>query len=111
MAWNDDSWRDGYDAWKTREPDYGPCRHRECKPCLIYLGTAQCGDCGEYVELSADEIAYEREQWPAYDKAWRRHEWSQWWWEFRWNVRWRLRRVWQWPPKFRSPKIDDDIPF
>lgn len=110
--WRDDSWKDGYDAWKlSPPPEYDEDTQEECwheEREIDWEGYATCNRCGKGWFASAEEIACERECNAAYDAYMRREE--------RMEKYWRpLRRfwlrlfVWAWRPK---PKpIDDEIPF
>ena len=107
MAWDDDSWKDGYDEWKLRSPyDDEPeeeCYHEEHDS--DWEGRATCSRCGYSWWLSAAEIEAERERSEAYDAHCRR--------ELRrdrikgWMYRLAFWRRWQ---NRRAP-VDDEIPF
>lgn len=79
MAWNDDSWKDGYDAWKLASPDdeWQPeCFHEDYEADIN--GRAHCCRCDHSWYLSDDEIARERELHAAYDVMMRHEERREW---------------------------------
>jgi hypothetical protein len=103
MAWNDDSWRDSYDAWKLASPDdYDECLHEDYEADVN--GRATCDQCGTVWCLTKDEIERERQLHVAYDRMMRREEWRQW--REDWVHRLAFWRRWRKPAL-----IDDDIPF
>jgi hypothetical protein len=71
MTWNDDSWKDGYDAWKLQPPpEYDhdtqeECYHEERE--INWEGRAECHRCGVTWWASDAEIKSERELNAAYD--------------------------------------------
>jgi hypothetical protein len=106
MAWNDDSWRDGYDDWKLASPDdeYDePCEHDYWETDIL-TGIATCERCGERRMLSNEELQAQAEHEAAYNRMvdeWERRQW----WRDLWDrikAPFRLRR---------KPVNDDDIPF
>ena len=116
MAWNDDSWKDSYDAWKLRSPyDDGPdepeCYHEEFE--IDFDGRARCNCCGETWMASADEIAFQREELAEYD-AWsirkERREFLR---RLTYPIRWPIFRLLErvWPRKSYSVLLDEEIPF
>lgn len=120
MAWNDDSWRDGYDAWKLASPDEdGPeedyCEHGHYSIDIL-SGRAECDQCPHSWYVSDDEIRREIERQASYDEYLERENSRQWWRDLFApildpinSIRWKLRRLrWSWK---RAPTIDDDIPF
>lgn len=109
--WYDDSWKDGYDAWKLASPDDErdeECWHEEYEADL--LGRARCGQCGHSWWLTDQEIAAERANVKAYDdlcREWEREqrirEWRDW-----ITAPWRRLRNW-W--RGAGYVTDDEIPF
>lgn len=93
MPWNDDSWRDTYDAWKLREPDYGD-----------YPPWGQDDEDEQAKELRAEEIAAEQE------RPWNRFKR---WWNGTRLVTWARARWWAWrhPRTEMDDAVDDTIPF
>lgn len=120
MTWNDDSWKDGYDAWKLASPhdDYeeeDPCDHEDAETdCLD--GRVYCHRCGAQWYATAEELAAEHRRVVEYAKWEERENRRQWWRDLFApildpidSLRWKLRRLsWRWR---RAPIIDDDIPF
>jgi cytochrome P450 len=108
MGWNDDSWKDGYDAWKLASPDDDlpeeECFHEDYEADIN--ARAICCNCGHVWWMTADEIAAERAHVAAYDEAMRREERRE---------RWRELRRWfrSFLPKRRRQRfnLDDEIPF
>ena len=120
MAWNDDSWRDGYDAWKLASPydDYeeeDPCDHEDAETDILD-GRVCCHRCGAQWYATADELASEHRRTVEYAEWEERENRRQWWRDFFWfilnplsSLHWKfqlLRRRWR-----RGPVLDDDIPF
>ncbi len=93
MPWHDDSWRDTYDAWKLREPDYGD------EP-----PWGQDDEDEQAKELRAEELAAEQQRpWNRFKVWWRcvilticvwYHTGPRWW-------------TWKHP----RTEEDDEIPF
>lgn len=105
MAWHDDSWKDGYDAWRLASPDEYPeeeCFHEDYEADIN--GRAHCGRCQHSWWLSPAEIEAERERVAAYDELMRKEERRLWW----LDLRHKLTRFF-WRPK--PAPIDDDVPF
>lgn len=106
MPWNDDSWKDGYDAWKLASPDDDydePCDHEDYEIDII-AGRAECHRCGESWYASEDEILSAIDAESAYDRYWERENRREWWREV-----WRSIRAFF---RIRRPVItDDDVPF
>jgi hypothetical protein len=118
MAWNDDSWKDGYDAWKTREPDYGDdepeddCYHEDYEADIL-TGRATCNRCGHAWWQTKEELEAEQRREAEY-QIWveEQHRRERWEW---------LARPWRWfwyrallpfsPRKAVSVLRDDEIPF
>lgn len=108
MAWNDDSWKDGYDAWKLASPeDYEPeeeCFHEDYES--SWEGRATCDRCGHSWWLSSTEMEWDRQASEAFDAYCRREErrekiaeWVNWLTFWR---RWRGRK---------PAMVDDECPF
>jgi len=107
MAWDDDSWKDGYDAWKLASPDdeyEDECYHEDYEADIN--GRASCCRCGHVWYLTDAEILAEREHQAAYDQMCRREERLE---------KWRQVREWFrsfLPRRRKQPAlIDDEIPF
>lgn len=98
MPWNDDSWKDGYDAWKLRAPDWddddppdyedGECGH-ESFDVDILTGRAECQMCPHSWYASAEEIQRQIDHEAAYAEYLERGErdhklesFLQWWRDF-----------------------------
>lgn len=118
MAWNDDSWRDGYDAWKLASPDDeyedDPCDHEE-REIDILDGRARCARCGESWWATDAEVLQQIDHEAAYH-AWEEQENRRMWWsDLLYNVRHPLQAIhWQMRKRgwFRQRTVtDDDIPF
>lgn len=116
MAWNDDSWRDGYDDWKLASPDEDddPCDHEDYETDILD-GRCRCDRCGHSWYATAAEIDRELRFQSEYAEAMEREDRHQWWSDLWWAVRhplatihWELcKRGW-----FRkSAANDDEIPF
>lgn len=105
MAWHDDSWKDGYDAWKLASPyddEIEECFHEERE--INWEGRAECPRCGETWWASDAEIEHERFLNEELDAHWRREE--------------RKARIEEWINRlafwrrWRKPApVDDDLPF
>lgn len=118
MPWYDDSWKDGYDAWKLRGPDQdGQCFHGEyeiaCEKPRWQMW-ATCNHCGHVWVASDADIEHFRHEQPIFDKWWRRQEFIDKW--FGWldhprhsffflrlRAKSKLRSWWRGP--------DEEIPF
>jgi len=113
MPWDDESWKDSYDAWKLASPDD---REDECLHVVFdidYEGRAHCEDCLATWWPSADEERLFREANARYEAYCRREERRERWrrmthW-FRWPLFRLLERIW--PHKACSVLTDDEIPF
>jgi len=111
MPWNDDSWKDGYDAWKLAAPDddyedEDPCDHEDYDVDILE-GRARCSMCGESWYCSDEEVLRQIDHEAAY-AAWEEGENRRQWWRDRWDsVKSFFRR------RQRGPTLvsDDDIPF
>lgn len=108
MPWNDDSWKDGYDAWKLASPDEydreSLCDH-EYYEVDIVTGRASCNDCLAHWYVSEEKIQRQIEHEVAYHKQMERDNRRQWW-----------RDLWQriqsiTSRRRRASVNDDDIPF
>jgi hypothetical protein len=118
VAWNDESWKDGYDAWKLASPDderdrYDPqepqdeCEHEEYEIDIV-TGRAECQYCSHAWWASRAEIDAEQDRQAAYWEWTQRQEH---WWYSRidrvkdwWRSLWRRHSITQ-------ATIDDEIPF
>lgn len=120
MAWNDDSWRDSYDAWKLASPDEdGPeedyCEHDQYSIDIL-SGRAECDMCPHSWYVTNEEIERECQRQAEYDEWQEREDRKQWWRDrfafilgplssLHWECQ-KLKLRWR-----RAPIIDDDIPF
>jgi hypothetical protein len=119
MPWHDDSWKDSYDAWKTREPNYGDEPENECDhdetEMDVCTGRVECQICGARWFASRDEVDRELDRIATYDewcaeqvRPWNRFK--QWWRDTR-LVTWARARWWAW----RHPRIEvedePELPF
>lgn len=121
MPWHDDSWRDGYDAWKLASPDDDGaeadyCEHDEYDIDILE-GRATCSSCGEHWDVSTDELEAELYRLAYYEADFEREMRRQWWRDFfariTHPVRWPIYRLLQWL-RFRKSHavlLDDEIPF
>lgn len=126
MSEPDDRWRDSYDAWKTREPDYyydqpdvEHCEHEEYD--VDFEGRASCNSCNHRWWLTPDELSAWDETQVAHAKEYDRYlrrEQSKLWCAWRWlksciSLRTLSRLYLRWFPHRRVPKWvhDDEIPF
>lgn len=122
MTWNDDSWRDSYDAWKLRSPDeeYEEYQYNEEPECDcvdyesdILTGVAVCHACGRRWLQTQDEIEQEILRQAEYDEQMRLEERRQRWeWLARpWRAFW-YRVIMPFSPKKAVSVLrDDEIPF
>lgn len=107
MAWNDDSWRDGYDDWKLASPydDDPECDHDDYEVDILD-GRCRC-TCGHAWHATNAQVEAEIEHQRAYDE-WEHGENRRQWWRDRWES---VKSLFRW----RRPKhqfvSDDDIPF
>lgn len=116
MSWNDESWKDSYDAWKLASPDddYGPqneCFHVSFE--IDYEGRAHCDDCDYEWWPSAEESRWFREAQKRYDAHCRREERRERWKRATYWFRWPLFRLLDrfWPSKSCNVLTNDEIPF
>jgi hypothetical protein len=112
MGWNDDSWRDGYDAWKLQGPDDDYDEPEECshehRDVDTLEGTAYCGSCGRTWTLTTAELDRELRLQTELMEMMYLEDRRQWWRDLRDKV---LSVVWyRWRRK-PAPVLDDDIPF
>lgn len=120
MGWNDDSWKDGYDAWKLRSPyDDAPeeeCFHEDFE--INWEGRATCDRCGHAWWAAREDIKHCRAVSEEYDAFCRREDRKQWW-RDQWE---RAARPWRWfwyrtfgrlgmPRRAVRCLNDDEIPF
>lgn len=116
MAWDDDSWRDSYDAWKLASPDddyddrENQCDHEDYDVDIL-TGRASCDHCLANWYVGEDEIVRQIEHQAAYDEQCERENRRQWWRDLfaplSRTLHYLLRPFQQRP----RPIIDDDIPF
>lgn len=112
MAWDDESWKDSYDAWKLASPDDGweeVCEHEDYDADIL-TGTATCYRCGYRWSQTEAEIAAEIERIRAYDELEReqrtlRYRLKEWLTELLWQLRY------HWATRHQKKIVDDDIPF
>lgn len=128
MPWNDDSWRDGYDAWKLRSPDddygwhpdEGPEASNDCEMengCRVIWeinseGLASCV-CGlEWIPSAEEKAAF-----LAAKADLRRHERRErdreFWRRLTYPIRWPIFRLLEkvWPRKAMRVLDDSEVPF
>ena len=119
--WQDDRWKDSYDAWKLASPDddYDPredCNHEEAE--IDWEGRARCDYCGANWWASAEEIEAQRlarADYAQWERQQRRIAFlKQWFLEPTFALRWRIHewlcRRWPWR-KARVISDHDEIPF
>lgn len=112
MAWNDDSWKGGYDAWKLASPyddddEYYPrddCEHEDYD-IDVCTGRASCNCCDHHWYLSSEQINRELDRQAAYYDDMERENRRQWWRDLWASIRSFFR------PKPKAPVNDDEIPF
>lgn len=103
--WQNDSWKDSYDAWKLMSPDDErpeECCHEDYEADIN--GRATCCRCGECWYLTSEEIERERRLSTAYDAMVRREERREW--INRWISRLAFWRRWR-----KHEGVTDDLPF
>jgi hypothetical protein len=108
MGWNDDSWRDGYDAWKLASPDddyeeEDPCDHEDYDVDIV-SGLANCNICSADWYVGEDEIRLQIERenaYAAYQKRENRWRWCRDLWHSERSIFSRRKQV----------EVDDEIPF
>jgi hypothetical protein len=112
MAWDDDSWKDGYDAWKLESPyddyeDDDPCDHEDYD-IDVCTGRASCNICSEHWYVSSVDIDRELDRQANYYEDMERENRRQW-----WRDLWRpFQSAFAWRPWKKSVEAsDDDIPF
>jgi hypothetical protein len=123
MPWNDDSWKDGYDAWKLRSP-YDDCddseeydAERDCDhddyEIDILTGRAECCMCPHSWYVTSEDVSREIERQARYYDDMEREERRQWWRDKTYPVRMFVFRILEriWPRKSCSILNDDEIPF
>ena len=114
MPWDDESWKDSYDAWKLASPDdeYDEeCVHEDYE--INWEGRAYCNACGDSWWASSEEITAQRIQQREYDAWCRKQERHERWRRLTHWVRWPLYRLLEriWPRKSCVVLYDDEIPF
>lgn len=118
MPWNDDSWRDSYDAWKLASPDDDcddECYHEDFE--IDLEGRAYCNSCDHRWWASEADVLSFRCANEAYDehcrRAERRERWAELWRKFTLIFRWPIFRLLGriWPRKACAVLRDDEIPF
>ncbi len=117
MPWNDDSWKDGYDEWKLRAPDWdddeecGYCDHDDYEVDILD-GECRC-HCGHIWSASEAEINAEIGRQREYSEMMDREERRQWWRDRTYPIRMFIFRILEriWPKKTGSVLDDDEIPF
>lgn len=105
MAWDDDSWKDGYE-------DYDDCDHEDYE-IDVCTGRADCNRCNYHWYLTSEEINRELDRQANYYEDMEREERRQWWYDL-WHPVWlmRIRSRLAWRPWAKSaPITDDEIPF
>jgi hypothetical protein len=108
MAWYDDSWRDGYDAWKLASPDddyddeprEDDCDHEDYEADIV-TGRAMCHRCGHQWWQTPEEVRRETEHQANYQRLEARWKRWQWWRDLK-------DRVWSLVPRRRHVHGPDD---
>jgi hypothetical protein len=117
---SDDSWRDGYDAWKLASPYDDEEEQYECDhfdyDIDILSGRAECCDCPHSWHATNEQISAEIERQAKWD-AWAEREERR----IRWRERFAFildpidrlrRRFMEWRARREFPEhANDDIPF
>lgn len=122
MPWYDDSWKDGYDAWKLMSPDQErgyydgepgeECDHDDYEADIL-TGRATCNMCGHSWYQTQDEIEREIAHIREYDE-WQREERRREFWRWlTYPIRWPIYRAMNrlWPRQSLAVLSDDEIPF
>lgn len=112
----DDSWKDGYDAWKLASPDdeydEPECYHDDYDVDILE-GRAHCNLCLESWYATEEEVRRQIEHQAEYDAWCRKQERREFWRRLtlpvRWPVHWLLERIW--PRKAHHVLLDEEIPF
>jgi hypothetical protein len=116
MSWNDDSWKDSYDAWKLASPDdeYDePCDHEDYEVDIL-TGRCHCDRCSESWYASDEEINLQIRHEAEYHENMERENRRQWWRDLFQPIRNLTHRLYEWriSRNFEISKgDDDDIPF
>ena len=118
MSWNDDSWRDGYDAWKLQSPydDEGPEDCHDCSDSFRILTdgrTAECRVCGETWWANAEELDAKRNEIVEQQEWMRRRARREFWRRLTLPIRWPIFRLFErvWPRQACRVLDDSELPF
>lgn len=112
MAWNDDSWKDSYDAWKLASPDDDDeCDHDDYDVDILD-GRCRCA-CGYSWYATNEQVLAESERQREYseweERTSRREFWRRLTYPIRWLIHLLLEKVWS--RKSHVVITDDEIPF
>lgn len=110
MTWQDDSWKDSYDAWKLASPDEYDDRENLCDhedyDVDIVTGRASCNHCLANWYVGEEEIQRQIAHEAAYHEEMERENRRQWWRDLWASVRSIFTRR-----KRAAAITDDDVPF
>lgn len=96
VAWNDDSWKDGYDAWKLASPDEyddDVCDHDDYDVDILE-GRARCNRCSESWHVTEEEVARQIEHQRQYSEWEERENRREFWRRLTHPIRWPIHRFW-----------------